>query len=83
MARPGQLFTSPGLQGGLEQRCQAGPSAVGLPALEQEPESSKGRNTLEPITAPPGEGGVRNPSPKNSGVRVPVMLTLVDTSRKQ
>lgn len=35
-----------------------------------------GSNALEPITAPPGEGGVRSPSSRDIGVGVPVVLTL-------
>lgn len=60
----------------LNKGVRQGPSAVDLPGLEQEPGNSVGSNTLEPITAPCGEGGVRNPPPRDSGVRVPVLLTL-------
>lgn len=47
----------------LSKGCQAGPSAAALPGLEQEPGSSVGSDTTGPITTPPEEGGVRNPSP--------------------
>lgn len=39
-----------------------------------------GSNALEPITAPSGEGGVRSPSSKHLGVRVPVMLTCAGSN---